>query len=101
LVAACRRKVKGLFLLAPAVFLPGFPGTGFAPQTRLVTVVHGWRDEVIPPENSFRLARDMAATLHLVDGDHRLRENIEELKVLFAHFLNCVRQSEEAEQKEK
>ena len=42
LVAACRRPVKGLFLLAPAIFLPGFPGTEFSPQTPLTTIVHGW-----------------------------------------------------------
>ena len=41
-----------------------------------MSIVHGWHDDVVPVHNSIRYARDCSATLHLVDGDHRLTSNI-------------------------
>ena len=56
-VAAYRRKVQGVFLLAPALGMPGYeiedPGT----PAPVVTTVHGWRDEIIPFEHSVRYLR--------------------------------------------
>ena len=37
-----------------------------------MTIVHGWRDDVIPVENSVRYAKQYNAALHILDGDHRL-----------------------------
>ncbi|MBW1711360.1 MAG: alpha/beta fold hydrolase [Deltaproteobacteria bacterium] len=77
--AAGELKVEGLFLLAPALSWPGFEKPDFVLKTDRVTIVHGWGDTIIPPETSIRFARKYRAALHLIDGDHRLRENIEEL----------------------
>ena len=77
----------GLFVLAPAYYMEGYeeltpphPGMPFA-------IVHGWHDDVVPVDNSIRYARECAATLHLVDGDHRLTANIDEINEYFEQFL--------------
>lgn len=77
----------GLFVLAPAYYMPGYEDlTPIAPEIP-VTIVHGWHDDVVPVENSIRFARECAATLHIVDGDHRLTANIDEINGLLARFV--------------
>ena len=80
-------RVRGMFLMAPAFYMPGFERHTPKPVGCPVTIVHGWHDDIVPVENSFRWGREAAATLHIVDGNHRLNENIPELKELFALFL--------------
>lgn len=78
----------GLFVLAPAYYMEGFEAlTPLAPNIPTV-IVHGWHDDIVPVENSIRFARDCAATLHIVDGDHRLTENIDEINVYLQRFVN-------------
>ncbi|MBU2550399.1 MAG: alpha/beta fold hydrolase [Proteobacteria bacterium] len=91
--AAGRVAARGLFLLAPALHLPGIASRDDVPPAPFITIVHGWRDDVIPPEHSFDYARRFRAELHLIDGDHRLKENIEELKRYFSVFLQRVVES--------
>jgi pimeloyl-ACP methyl ester carboxylesterase len=78
---------RGLFLMAPAVYMPQLPEL----RPRLLdcptTIVHGWRDDVVPYDNSVRFAREYLATLHLVDDDHRLHTQLRFIKYLFEHFL--------------
>lgn len=70
---------KGLFVLAPAYFMPGYEElTPLAPEIP-ICIVHGWHDDIVPVENSIRFARSCGATLHIVDGDHRLTKNIDEI----------------------
>jgi predicted esterase len=77
----------GLFVLAPAYYMPGFEAlTPTAPGIPIV-IVHGWRDDVVPVENSIRYASQCGATLHLLDGDHRLTDNIDEINVYLEHFI--------------
>lgn len=76
----------GLFLLAPAVYMPGYDAEP-APAARLLEVVHGWRDTVIPVENAIRLARQHQARLHILDSEHTLNDQIPYLEVLFRRFL--------------
>jgi fermentation-respiration switch protein FrsA (DUF1100 family) len=52
-----------------------------------VEIVHGWRDEVVPLENSMRFAREYGAPLHVLDDDHRLHTSVRRLKHLFEFFL--------------
>jgi len=82
--------VRGLFLLAPALYLPGLPSRDLVVSCEVITIVHGWRDAVIPPENSVQFAKKHRASLHLIDGDHRLKTNIPELKNYFSDFLKSV-----------
>ncbi len=78
----------GLFVLAPAYYMPGYVDlTPTAPQIPF-TIVHGWHDDVVPVENSIRFAKECAATLHIVNGDHRLTANIDEINGLLARFVS-------------
>ena len=77
----------GLFVLAPAYYMPGYEDlTPVAPDIP-IAIVHGWHDDVVPVENSIRFAKECAATLHIVDGDHRLTGNIDEINGLLARFV--------------
>ena len=49
---------RGLFLMAPALYVPGLPELRPGRLDCPVVVVHGWRDEVVPPEDSVRFARE-------------------------------------------
>jgi hypothetical protein len=53
-----------------------------------IEIVHGWKDDIVPPENSIRFASDCYATLHMVDGDHRLTANIDEINYYLARFID-------------
>lgn len=81
-------EVRGLFLLAPAVFMPGYEEYTPSPKAGRITIVHGWRDDIVPPENSVRFARQHRANLHLIDGDHRLGDHIFEINRFFDWFLD-------------
>ena len=77
----------GLFVLAPAYYMPGYEElTPPAPEIPFL-IVHGWGDDVVPVENSIRYAGECAATLHVVDGDHRLTANIDEICDLLRRFI--------------
>ena len=88
-LAAKPLAASGLFLLAPAFYLPGYPQqpdvTGIE-----VELVHGWNDMVVPVDNSIRFARQHQATTHLLNSDHRLNDVIEPICQLFSIFLNRV-----------
>jgi pimeloyl-ACP methyl ester carboxylesterase len=77
----------GLFVLAPAYYIEGYEElTPPAPGIPFV-IVHGWRDDVVPVENSIRYARQSLATLHVVNGDHRLTANIDEVNFYLRRFV--------------
>jgi pimeloyl-ACP methyl ester carboxylesterase len=81
-------RAEGLFLLAPAFYMPGFePLTPQPPDGIPITLVHGWRDDVVPVDNSVRWAREHRATLHVLESDHRLADRVSEINVLFEYFL--------------
>jgi pimeloyl-ACP methyl ester carboxylesterase len=85
--AAAEVGAVGLFVLAPAYYMEGFePLTPAAPAIPIV-IVHGWRDDVVPVENSIRYAADCLATLHLVNGDHRLTANLDEINCYLRQFV--------------
>ena len=80
----------GMFLLAPAFFMPGYEHYTPVPAACPIEIVHGWSDEVVPPANSIRFAQQYRATLHLIDSDHRLTANISDICLLFDLFLQRV-----------
>ena len=86
LLASERIEVNGLFLLAPALFMPGYRQQSYR-ANKDTTIVHGWSDDVIPPANSISFARASDCTLHLISGDHRLNSSLPVVEKLFAHFL--------------
>ena len=80
-------RTAGLFLMAPAFYVPGFEELTPEPAECPVTIVHGWRDDVVPVENSIRFAREHGASLHLLDTDHRMQDKIREIGYYFEYFL--------------
>jgi pimeloyl-ACP methyl ester carboxylesterase len=74
LVTAASTAVKGVFLLAPALWLPGydiqhydFDGPTF--------IVHGWQDDITPMSNTQKFAEQKQAQLLCVRDGHRLSNN--------------------------
>src|SRR5690349_15881906 len=65
-------RARGLFLLAPAFYMPGYEQFTPKPAACPITIVHGWRDDIVPIDNSIRYAREYRATLHAIDSDHRM-----------------------------
>lgn len=89
LVASRSAPVAGLFLLAPAVGLPGYAiQTGFDLSDIPTTIVHGWRDEVVPVSNVVGFAEAHRADLHLLDSDHRLTSVRPHIGELFNRWLD-------------
>jgi len=77
----------GLFVLAPAYYMPGYEMlTPPAPKIP-IHIVHGWNDDIVPVDNSIRFARECKATLHIVDGDHRLTANIDEINCYLTQLI--------------
>jgi len=80
----------GLFVLAPAYHMPGYEALTPVPPAVPIAIVHGWRDDVVPVDNSIRYARACHAELHLVDGDHRLTEKIDEINYYLRRFIEKI-----------
>lgn len=86
LVTSEHVNVKGVFLLAPALFMEGYKQQTYSRNTT-VEIVHGWSDDIIPPENSIQFAKNIDCSLHLITGDHRLNSSIGIVETLFSQFL--------------
>ena len=85
--AADRVGAAGLFVLAPAFYMPEFEALTPSAPGMPMTIVHGWNDDIVPVENSIRYASECRATLHVVDGDHRLTANIDEINYYLTRFV--------------
>jgi predicted esterase len=85
-MVSLQRPVVGIFLMAPPVFF-----AGAEPALRMnckhVTIVHGWRDELIDPIEVTAFARAYNAKLVLVNDDHRLGASMPALEHEFRLFL--------------
>lgn len=78
---------RGLFLLAPAFYMPGYEQYTPTPPACPIEIVHGWNDDIVPVENSIRYARQYKCALHILDSDHRLTANLADICALLDHFL--------------
>ncbi|MAD91304.1 MAG: alpha/beta hydrolase [Gammaproteobacteria bacterium] len=85
--AAQTVNAKGLFVLAPAYFMEGYEDLTPPPPKIPICIIHGWNDDVVPVENSIRYAKECSAMLHLINGDHRLTDNIDQINVILRDFL--------------
>jgi len=78
---------RGVFLMAPALYVQGLPELRPGVLDCPSTIVHGWRDEVVPFGDSVRFAEAYRSGLHILDGDHRLHNQIRVIQYLFEYFL--------------
>lgn len=90
--ACAALKPDALFLMAPALY---FPGWDEEPEgvPRDTVVVHGWGDDVVPAERSLRFAGRHRAALHLLDAGHGLSEVLEDIAALFEAQLLRLQQT--------
>jgi len=58
-------------------------------RCQAISVVHGWRDEVIPWRNAQRFAEERRAALHLIDTDHGLHSAMKQIAGIFQYFLEA------------
>jgi alpha/beta superfamily hydrolase len=93
LAAAGQHKPLGVFVMAPALFVPGYEQWTPEPPEAPVTIVHGWRDDVVPWQGSLRFAEQCRANLTLLDSDHRLIDVLDEVAQRFGIFLNTMNDS--------
>jgi pimeloyl-ACP methyl ester carboxylesterase len=88
--AAALLHARGVFLLAPALLVAGLPPLRPGVIDCPTTIIHGWRDTVVPPEHSVEFARQYRATLHLIDTDHRMYDQLQTVNQFFEHFLVAI-----------
>ena len=86
--AAAKVNAVGLFVLAPAYYMEGYEDLTPPAPAMPITIVHGWDDDIVPVENSIKFAKACNATLHLVDGDHRLTANLDEITYYLTRFIH-------------
>jgi pimeloyl-ACP methyl ester carboxylesterase len=80
----------GLFVLAPAYYMEGYEDLTPLPPSMPICIVHGWHDDIVPVENSIRYARNCSAILHIVNGDHRLTDNIGAINEYLEQFIKTI-----------
>ena len=85
--AAQQQPAAGLFLMAPALAVPGWPPLEETVDSPAV-LVHGWEDEIVPLEWSIDFARANKARLHLLRAGHGLTEALDQIRALFRLFLS-------------
>lgn len=85
-MACAQLRPQGLFLMAPALY---FPGWDEEPEgvPALCSVVHGWHDDIVPVERALRFAQRHRAELHVLDAEHTLNARIDTVAALFDDFL--------------
>lgn len=88
LAAASATGARGLFLLAPALYVPGYEDVPVPPPPDCRTmIIHGWQDDVLAWTGSTRYGQESGARVLLVPDDHRLVADLPGLCRIFQLFL--------------
>lgn len=77
-MATAQLEPDALFLIAPALYFPGYDREPPPPPV-LTSIVHGWQDDIVPVASAIRYAQTHGRRLTLLDGGHTLNERIPEL----------------------
>lgn len=88
-MACAELKPQGLFLIAPALYFPGWDEepAGCPP---IAAVVHGWADDIVPVERGITFARKNGADLHVLNSGHTLNDQLPALALLLDDLLKRV-----------
>lgn len=89
---AAERAPLGLFLMAPAFFMPGYEDYTPPPAGCPLVIVHGRHDDVVPWQNSVRFTEGIGARVVLLNDDHRLIESLPEICEQFELFLGSLKE---------
>lgn len=87
LVASEHYVCEGLFMLAPALYIPDYVKQSYTSKANSICIVHGLGDDIIPYQHSQRYAQTSNCELHLIEGDHRLNTSLDEVCEIFDKFL--------------
>lgn len=85
-MASSALQPQALFLMAPALYFPGWDQEP-AGIPRRCTVVHGWHDNIVPLAQAQRFAQKNAAALHVLNSDHGLNDQLDMLDLLLDRLL--------------
>ncbi len=85
-MATAQLEPDALFLIAPALYFPGYDREP-PPPPALTSIVHGWHDDIVPVDSAIRFARTHGRPLTLLDGGHTLNERIPELATELRELL--------------
>lgn len=88
LAAAAVVRTDGLFLLAPAIGIAGYPDLPPLSQVPPTVIVHGWDDIIVPPGPVIDYARQYRLELALVPDGHTLENSLDFLEFRFRYFLS-------------
>jgi pimeloyl-ACP methyl ester carboxylesterase len=80
----------GMFLMAPALYMKGYPDHGVAPKGVPVFIVHGANDDVVPASHSERYAAAAPCQLKIIDDGHRLVARLDQVVTMFGAFVDQV-----------
>lgn len=80
----------GLFLMAPAVLMQGYPEIEPPSKNIPIKIIHGWHDEIVPVENAVRFAQKYNSKLILVPDDHQLSQSLPFIEKQFRLFLESI-----------
>ncbi len=89
-IASKDLKPQGLFLMAPAFYIPIFKYQEPKPYAEEILIIHAWQDDIIAAENIINFAKQHNIDLHLVNSTHNLASKISLIEVLFSHFLTKI-----------
>lgn len=87
-LASLESPVAGLFLLATPEAIPGCDTALDVRQDVPTLLIHGWRDELCPLDDTCDFARRRQLPLLIVDDDHRLGASLPLIEQQFALFLD-------------
>lgn len=86
-IASATLKPDGLFLMAPAFYMPGYVVVKPVPSAQHMAVVFGWHDKIIPVENGIRFAKENGSDLYILNSGHKLDDVLVQVGILFRDFL--------------
>ncbi|GJM11045.1 MAG: hypothetical protein DHS20C11_33210 [Lysobacteraceae bacterium] len=88
-VASRSLQVSGLFLIAPAVYFPGYEDEDYSAHVDgPISIIHGWSDTTCPIEGSQRFARENSGRLVAIEGDHLLHHVMPDVATEFVLWLD-------------
>lgn len=80
----------GAFLIALPAAIPGQPRALTLASGMPALLVHGYRDEVCPLDATLAFARRRGMAALLLDGDHRLADQVPAIERQFRAFLEAL-----------
>jgi alpha/beta superfamily hydrolase len=89
-MACTALKPRALFLMAPALYFPGWDEEP-TDIPKPCCVVHGWNDDVVDHRRGLDFADRHRAELHLLDSGHTLSDQLPALALLFGDLLDRAR----------